>query len=433
MKFKEIKNTLQNLSSDPTVNLLLAHSGGVDSSVLAELLLSDKKKFSVAHCNFKLRDKNSDADEKFVIDWCNKNNVPFFTKCFDIEFYKKENKQSTQVAARNLRYQWFKELCKTHGFSYLLTAHNLNDQFETFLINATRGTGISGLLGIKDTEWLKRPLKNISKNEIIAYANWKQISWREDDSNATDVYLRNQFRHHLIEPWLERNPNTLTNFKTTLNHLKEADQFFQNKLEILKKKIFNKQSNEFDLNAIEKLPQKEFCIHYFFSPLGFSSKEVIKLLKAQKGKVLYSSSFRLIKEQKTLVLSTHKENKKENFILNIEASHQDLPIPLIWETLLLVQKKTWGAHQAALDKKKLKSQLIIRKYQKGDYFYPTNMNGKKLLSKFFKDEKYTTLAKESQWLLCSGQDIVWVIGKRCDRRFISNETHSEILLMQLEL
>ena len=433
MKFEEIKNTLQDLSGHPTINLLLAHSGGVDSSVLANLLLSKKIKFSVAHCNFKLRDKNSDADEKFVMDWCNKHNIPFFTKCFDIRFYKKENKQSTQIAARNLRYEWFKELRRTHGFTFLLTAHNLNDQFETFLINTTRGTGISGLLGIKDTEWLKRPLKNIPKSDIIAYANSNQIRWREDASNATDAYLRNQFRHHLIEPWLEINPNSLTNFKTTLNYLNEADLFLQNKLETLKKKIFNKQSNEFDLNMIEQIPQKEFCIHHFFSPLGFSSKEVIKLLKAQKGKVLFSSSYRLIKEHKTLVLLTLKENKKENFILNLELSQQNLPIPLRWETLLLVKKKTWRAHQAALDKKKLKSQLIIRKYQKGDYFYPTKMNGKKLLSKFFKDEKYTTLEKESQWLLCSGEDIVWVIGKRCDRRFIPKETYSEILLMQLEV
>ena len=236
MKFEEIKNTLQDLSGHPNINLLLAHSGGVDSSVLANLLLSKKIRFSVAHCNFKLRNKDSDADEKFVMGWCNKHNIPFFTKCFDIKFYKKENKQSTQIAARNLRYEWFKELRKTHGFTFLLTAHNLNDQFETFLINATRGTGISGLLGIKDTEWLKRPLKNISKSDIIAYANSNQIRWREDASNRTDAYLRNQFRHHLIEPWLEINPNSLTNFKTTLNYLNEADLFLQNKLENLKKK-----------------------------------------------------------------------------------------------------------------------------------------------------------------------------------------------------
>ena len=175
MKFEEIKNTLQDLSSYPTINLLLAHSGGVDSSVLAELLLSKKIKFSVAHCNFKLRAKDSDDDEKFVKDWCKKHNIPFFTKSFNLEFYKKENKQNTQLAARNLRYQWFKELRKTHKFTFLLTAHNLNDQFETFLINATRGTGISGLLGIKDTEWLKRPMKNISKSEIIAYGKSNQI------------------------------------------------------------------------------------------------------------------------------------------------------------------------------------------------------------------------------------------------------------------
>ena len=434
MNFEEIKKTLQDLSSFSNIKLLLAHSGGVDSSVLAELLLSKNIEFSVAHCNFKLRGEKSDADEQFVMDWCNSQNIPFFSKCFDIEIFKKENKQSTQLAARNLRYQWFGELRKTHRFTFLLTAHNLNDQFETFLMHATRGTGISGLLGIKDTEWVKRPLKDTSKGEIIAYAQSNRIKWREDDSNATDIYMRNKFRHHLVEPWLEKHPNTLTNFKITLNQLIEADLFIQNQLESLKKHLFKKKENitEIDLNALELIPQKEFCIHHWFAPLGFSSKEVIKLFKAQKGKALYSSSHRLIKENKTLVLSPCRRSEKEYFTLYLNDTGKDLPIKLNWNTIFSHSNNQWKPHQAALDKKSIKLPLYIRKYQKGDYFYPVRMKGKKLLSKFFKDEKYTTLEKESQWILCSGKDIIWIIGKRCDKRFTATETCNEILLIQLE-
>jgi tRNA(Ile)-lysidine synthase len=429
------KNTLQDLSSLAHQKVLLAHSGGVDSCVLAQLLLNEKISFVVAHCNYQLRAEASDADEKFVIDWCKANQISFFTKRFDTELYKKRHKQSTQLAARNLRYYWFDELKQDHGFTILLTAHHLNDQFETFLMRTTRGTGINGLLGIQDTDWIQRPLKEIPKSELLAYANRNQIEWREDQSNQSDDYLRNEFRHHLVEPWLKAHPDALKNFKTTLNHLTEADLFIQTQLKSLKKQWFQDTSSgtEIAVAALNQLPQKAFCIHHWFSDKGFSAKEVIKLMQTQKGKVLTSSSHRLIREHKTLVLCPLKKSKKTYFPINLNGVGEELPISLQWEELSSSAKIIWKAHQAALDKKKLKFPLFLRKYEKGDYFYPTGMKGKKLLSKFFKDEKYTTLEKESQWLLCCGDAVVWVIGKRCDQRFVSDEKSEEILLMQLEV
>lgn len=434
MEFKEIENTRQDLSSLASEKLLLAHSGGVDSSVMAQLLLDEKIPFSIAHCNFQLRDSASNDDEKFVRDWSQQHKIPFFTKRFDTLSFKKEHKQSTQLAARNLRYQWFEELRNTHGFSVLLTAHHLNDQFETFFMYATRGTGITGLLGIQERDWIHRPLKNTPKAEILAYAKEHKIKWREDASNATDEYLRNAVRHQFLEPWLEHHPESLTNFKTTLQHLTAANSFIQTQLDFLKKQIFIKQDYglEIDIVLLNQLPQKHFCIHHWFAPLGFSADEILKLLQTSKGKVLYSATHRIIREREHLVLTTLKAINPHRFVLDLSLKENKHPISLVWETVNPTPKMNWKSHQAALDKSLLKKPLSLRKYKKGDYFYPSGMNGKKLLSKFFKDEKYTTLQKESQWLLCSGEDIVWVVGKRCDKRFTATVSTSEILLMQLE-
>lgn len=434
MEFKEIENTLQDLSSLASEKLLLAHSGGVDSCVMAQILLEEKIPFSVAHCNFQLRDSASIADEEFVRTWCKQYKIPFFIKRFDTLSFKKEHKQSIQLAARTLRYQWFEELRNTHGFSVLLTAHHLNDQFETFFMHATRGTGISGLLGIQERDWIQRPLKNTPKAEILAYAQEHKIKWREDASNATDDYLRNEVRHQLLEPWLELHPESLTNFKTTLQHLTAANSFIQSQLDSLKKQFFVEQDSglEIEVALLNQLPQKHFCIHHWFAPLGFSADEVSKLLQASKGKVLYSSTHRLIRERERLVLTTLKEMNTQRFVLDLSSKENKLPISLIWENVNPTSKMNWKSHQAALDKSLLKKPLCLRKYKKGDYFYPSGMNGKKLLSKFFKDEKYTILQKESQWLLCSAEAIVWVVGKRCDERFTAKASASEILLMQLE-
>ena len=434
MNTEGIENTRKELSSLASEKLLLAHSGGVDSSVLAQLLLEQNLSFSVAHCNFQLRGSASDADEAFVQDWCKVHNIPFFVKHFDTQTFKKEQKQSTQLAARTLRYQWFETLRTAHGFSTLLTAHHLNDQLETFLMYATRGTGIAGLLGISERDWIQRPLSGVTKSAILAYAEKHAIAWREDASNATNAYLRNEIRHQLVNPWVESHPESLSNFKTTLTHLSEAHAFIQSQLEQLKKQIFTSkdQGIELQLTAFEQLPQKHFCAHHWFSPYGFSAAEVLKLCSASKGKALFSSTHRLIREREVLLLTTLNETSNATVALDLNSPKTPLPISLVWETLISPPKRDWKNHQAALDKALLKKPLYLRKYQKADYFYPSGMKGKKLLSKFFKDEKYTTLQKESQWLLCSGEDIVWVVGKRCDQRFVGTTSSAEILLMQLE-
>ena len=190
-----IRKTLMGLAQE---KLLLAHSGGIDSSVLAHLLLTEKIPFSVAHCNFQLREKESDEDAFFVKNWCEVNQIRHHAKRFDTLQYKIEHKLGTQEAARTLRYQWFESLREIHDYTAVLTAHHLNDQLESFLMYSTRGTGLNGLLGIPESDWVRRPLLSVTKEEIRAYAKDNQILWREDSSNDTEDYLRNQFRHSVV-------------------------------------------------------------------------------------------------------------------------------------------------------------------------------------------------------------------------------------------
>ena len=414
--------------------VLLAHSGGVDSSVLAEIFIKKSIIFSVAHCNFKLREKESDEDLEFVKNWCFENHISFYFKNFDLQEYKIVNKKSTQEAARDLRYEWFNTLMLGLEFDMLATAHHLNDQFETFLINSIRGTGISGLLGISETEKIIRPLSAISKKEILNYAKKYKIVWREDSSNSQNDYLRNKIRHQVVSPLEQIKSEALENFKTTLKNLSQAEQFIYNQLDSLKNKIFIDDGEIIHVDIEHLIKQKplNFCLHHLFSTFGFEAKEVEKLLNASSGKILTTNSFRLIRDRKQLLIS--HINKEDNLpiTIDLEKKNKKLPFGLEFKLGKLKLKKKWIPQEAFLDKDLLKNPLYIRKYKEGDYFYPSGMKGKKLLSKFFKDEKYSLLEKEKQWLLFSGDQIVWLVGKRCDRRFIANEQTRNKLLLRLK-
>ena len=414
------KELLNKLNIDHTglsgKQLLLAHSGGLDSSVLAHLLLKAGLNFSVAHCNFQLRASESEADMKFVEAWSREHSIPFFCVKFATEIHKEFYKKSIQVSARDLRYDWFYSLMEVYEFDFLLTAHHLNDQLETFLINTTRATGISGLLGIQEKETLLRPLRTIPKKELIKYAEAEKISWREDQSNASDAYLRNAIRHHVIPAIEEVVPNALQNFQSTLDHLDLANDFIRESLETQKNKLFKNtgKSLSIEIKELEELPSLSFCLHHWFAPFGFDTKEVVKLMESESGKVIYSPSHRLIRDRSSITLSLLYSKEDNQFLFDPLKNNQDLPIQLSCESIEIKGKETWESHQATLDRRMLKKPLSLRKSIKGDYFYPTGMKGKKLLSKFFKDEKYSLLEKEQQWLLCSENKIVWVIGKRCD-------------------
>ena len=412
--------------------ILLAHSGGVDSCVLGDILIRSKIKFSVAHCNFQLRGEESDNDLLFVKKWCKKNRVKFYFKIFNLIDYKLKNKKGIQESARDLRYKWFNHLTTNKGVDYLVTAHHLNDQFETFLINASRASGIFGLVGIPESNKLLRPLLNVTKMQILDYAKKNNLEWREDSSNTSEDYFRNIIRHQVVKPFENYKPKTLKNFKKTLVHLKDAQEFISHQFDKLKKELFIEKNKHtyIEIESLKKIKPLSFSLHHFFSPKGFNSKEVEKLVFSSPGKLILSKKYRLIRDRKYLILSPLLKKEINEILIDLDKKNLKLPIPIKWEYISNLEKKAHKNNEVFLDRETLKSPISLRKYKNGDYFYPSGMKGKKLLSKFFKDEKYSLLDKEEQWLLCSNGEIVWIIGKRCDNRFLARPNTKNKLLMR---
>src|SRR5690606_35942049 len=261
---KHLKNHYPNLWK---TQLLLAVSGGIDSMVLLDLLHKLNLNITIAHCNFKLREKDSEDDKNFVTSYAQLHNIPFFVKNFDTESFAKDQKLSIQLAARKLRYDWFFELTEKHGFDYIVTAHHLDDSLETFFINLSRGTGLEGLLGIRENENVIRPLLDFSKSQIQQYASENNLNWREDISNASDKYLRNKIRHHLIPVLKEINPDFLQSFQKTRQHLQASQNFTENIVEEILNEILVKKKNSItlDINKLNNHKNKEFLLYQWLS------------------------------------------------------------------------------------------------------------------------------------------------------------------------
>lgn len=408
---------------------LLACSGGVDSMVLLDLLHKSTFNFAVAHCNFQLRGEESDADEDLVKQQCATLAIPFFSKRFFTKAYAEENKLSTQMAARELRYTWFAALMKEQGFTHLITAHHLNDQVETFLINLSRASGLKGLSGIP-TNQVVRPLLGVQKQKIVNYAQEQHISWREDASNASDAYLRNQLRHQLLPAWEMIIPNISAQIHQSIERLSWAQQALTVQVEEFKRKHFTEKEEEskVPLAALDKLKPQEYYLHALFSPYGFHHlSDLLDLIQTQSGKQLRSNSHRLVRDREHLILHPLPKDEQEREEVVYWEANCDLQQPI---KLQLVGESPQNKQTAILDTSLLKYPLILRKYQEGDYFYPVGMQGKKKLSKFFKDLKYSLLEKEQQWLLCSENDIVWVIGQRVDARYAAKEHSTTTIHIQ---
>ncbi|HSD14504.1 MAG TPA: tRNA lysidine(34) synthetase TilS [Flavobacterium sp.] len=414
--------------------LLLAVSGGIDSMVLIHLLHQLKFDISVAHCNFNLRGNESDGDAEFVKSICGKINIDFFLNSFKTSEYASLNKLSIQVAARQLRYDWFNELLEIEGFDYLLTAHHLDDSIETFLINFTRGTGLEGLTGIpQQNDKIIRPLLIFTREEIENYAKENQIQWREDSSNASDKYLRNKLRHKVIPILKELNPGFSNSFLQTLENLQQSESMVDDASRIVYRKVVKDVNSQKIINLEELmiLPNYQAYLYQWLKPFGFTAwNDIYDLVEAQSGKQVFSEKHRLLKDRNTLILTKKKEIEKEVYAVYQEVENSEIPLKI---SVCDKGDITFGNKDIIFaDKDTLKFPLEFRKWEEGDYFYPFGITGKKKLSKYFKDEKFSLVEKENTWLLCSENQVVWVVGKRADRRFSVNETTQTIIKIELK-
>lgn len=442
------KHINKNLPFLKDKKLLVAISGGIDSIVLTHLLHKLKFDISLAHCNFMLRGKESNKDEQFVKELGEELAIPTYAIQFNTKNYAEEKGLSTQMAARELRYNWFQELSKEHQLDYIITAHQKDDVIETFLINLTRGTGLNGLTGIPEVNKnVVRPLLPFNRNDILVHATRRKLQWREDSTNSSIKYVRNKIRHKVVPFLKEINPTLLDTFSRTLENLKGSQQIINDRINEIKEKVVTvtDEAIYFEISELKKLSNPKVYLYELLQDYSFTEwDDVTNLLDSQTGKQVYSSTHRLLKNRDTLILSKIKDSEQiEPFEVPENTSKIKKPIKLkfkkvdvpfdtknhstkVFGELILEKPGT-----ILIDYDKLVFPLTIRKWQKGDAFYPIGLNGKKKLSKFFKDEKLSLIEKENTWLLCSNNEIVWVIGKRLDNRFKVSKTTSAILKIKL--
>ncbi|XOL41942.1 tRNA(Ile)-lysidine synthase [Aequorivita nionensis] len=408
--------------------LLIACSGGLDSVVLTHLMKNLNSEIALAHCNFSLRGKESDGDEMFVIGLAKNMQIPVFAETFDTKKYAKEHKISTQMAARDLRYAWFDEILKDFKFDYLLTAHHLDDTLETFFINLSRGTGLTGLAGIpKKNNKIIRPLLNFSREEILKYAEENNLKWREDSSNLKTDYLRNKLRLEVLPQFKETNETLLKNFQKTQRNIQASQNLIEDYTALVYNLVVSEAVDSYKINIpkIKELPHTDALLYELLNGFGFTEwEDVSNLLDAQTGKQLFSKTHRLIKNREELVLTEiDLEKRNDEFLV----SEEEITSPI---NLKIEPSKYIGETEKNLiyvASEKLNFPLKLRKWKRGDSFQPFGMKGKKKLSKFFKDEKIPLNEKEKIWLLLSDEKIVWVIGHRMDDRFKVTENTKRIL------
>jgi len=410
--------------------ILIACSGGLDSVVLSRLFKELNYDISLAHCNFSLRGKESDEDEKFVILLADKLSIPIFNKKFNTKAYKIKHKLSTQVAARQLRYQWFEEVCTEHSFDYLATAHHLDDDLETFLINLSRGTGLRGLIGIPlINDKIIRPFLNFPRADILQYAKEKNSPWREDSSNQTSDYLRNKLRIEVIPRLKEVDHNLLNGFHQTQKYLNDSMALVNDYMALIKNLVVDETEDGFEIDVLklQDLPNTNALLYELLAPFGFTAwDDISDLLTAQSGKQIFSESHRILKNRKSLLLVENSfVHNEETYTIKESDTGIDTPINLKIEQVDKTSDYTPSI--VYLDLQKLNFPLQLRKWREGDSFYPFGMKGKKKLSKFFKDEKLSLVAKEKTWVLTSGNHIVWIVGMRSDHRFKVESQTKKIL------
>ena len=409
--------------------LIIATSGGLDSMVLLHLFQELKQEIAIAHCNFQLRGLESFEDQNFVQNYAAANDIPIFVTQFDTENFAKDYKLSTQVAARNLRYDWFYELLESKNYDYILTAHHADDNLETFIINLSRGTGLDGLVGIpSQNDKIIRPLLTFSRQEIENFAKENNIKWREDSSNASDKYLRNKIRHTIIPRLKELNENFLESFQKTQIYLQESQIMVEDATIMIYQQVAKEVGEEihFDLLKLKTLPNFKSYLYQWLLEFGFSAwNDIYDLVDAQSGKIIYSNGYKLLKNRNHFILSPISKN--DNEIYFIEKNQLEVKIPLNLSICQVLDISNTNQNTIFVDAEKLSFPLTIRKWNKGDGFQPFGMNGNsKKVSKFFKDEKLSVLEKQNIWILLSDNQIVWIIGLRQDERFKIETTTKNI-------
>lgn len=409
---------------EPHQKVLLAVSGGIDSMVLLNLFEKSGFEYGIVHCNFNLRGEESDGDEEFVKQQVLIHGVPSWFESFETEEYASLKGISIEMAARELRYEFFEKIRIENNFDFIATAHHLDDLIETFFLNLSRKTGIKGLTGIKEKAGkIIRPLLFADRKEIEDYARVNFIEFREDSTNNEVVYQRNFLRHKILPLFQELNPSFKKNILASIENLKEAEQVYAGYLDEDREKVLRKEENniEIDIESLLKTLFPKALLFEILTEFNFNSsviKEVFEGLFTDSGKLFYSKTHRAIKDRQSLFITPIDEQEDRIYYVEEDDIELFAPVNLNIVKIPASEFELDKSHNVAcIDFSLMEFPLLIRKWQQGDYFQPLGMTGFKKVSDFFIDEKIPLHEKENTWLLCSGNKIVWIMGHRIDNRF----------------
>lgn len=427
--------------------LLLAVSGGADSTALCELCDQAGFTFKILHCNFQLRGEESERDELFVKSLAEKYRVEFLLRKFDTDAFAAAQKISTQVAARQLRYDWFKEVAahfSIHSNARIVTAHHADDNIETMLMNFFKGTGIKGLRGIPEKQHgIVRPMLSFTRKEILSFLSEQKLEYVDDSSNHSDKYTRNYFRNQLIPNLQKAFPKVEENLRDNVSRFVEIEQLYREAVDFHIKKILEKKGNEVHIPVlkIQKLPAQKTILYEILTEFNFSpaqTNEVHHLLKSETGKYVDSSTHRIFRNRAWIVITPREASQSEQVLIEkgiLEAAFQegsiliktfsrDKAVALLRNVSIEknIEGKEW---RVLLDDKKITFPLLLRKWKAGDYFYPLGMKHKKKINRFLNDQKLSLSEKEKVWVLESDKKIIWVLGFRIDDRYkVTDRTQS---------
>jgi tRNA(Ile)-lysidine synthase len=427
----------------PGDRLLLAVSGGLDSVVLCELSHRAGFRFVIAHCNFQLRGGESDRDEAFVRQLAHRYGRELLVERFDAQAFAAARHLSVQVAARELRYGWFRQVVEgwggeregSGGKGVIATAHQLDDNIETMVMNFFRGTGLTGLRGMLPRQGqIVRPLLFARRAELHRFAEEAKLTWVEDSSNESDKYTRNFFRHQIL-PLVERAyPSGLGNLADNLGRFREIEAIYREAIEQQKKRLLEHKGSEIHIPVLKlkKAGPLATLIHEIFSTYGFTPQQnsaIAGLLDSPSGKYICSPSHRLLKDRRWLILTPLDSVGSVTILIEKDRTIVEYArgaLQLEWLPDFTGQPSADGS-VAWLDAKEIHFPLLLRPWRPGDYFYPLGMRKKKKLARFFIDQRLSLAEKEKVWVLEMDKKIIWVVGRRIDDRFRLTPSTSEAL------
>ena len=467
--------------------VLLAVSGGVDSMCMAELFLNStaKVRFALAHCNFHLRGEESDSDEALVREWAESHGVIFIKKDFDTKEYAASNGVSIEMAARELRYTWFAEVCRERGFAALAVAHNANDNAETMILNMLRGTGVKGMTGMRGSSLLPgsdarliRPLLGFTRKDIHEYAVSHGLQWHEDSTNADSAYKRNCIRNEVFPLFERLNPSFLTTLNEDMERFAQVQSVADEYVRSVSAEIARLEDNGLPVIERQKLTSKkdwEYVLFRLLEPFGFTSSVVADLVSVLKsggtvsGRTFVAHEYLAVtsaKEISVFRIGNRDGNRQDGHFdklcdraapLSEPAASVAEPVETtdiaIEATVITIEGPgTYSlngvkfsvslsddvrnvrtvAGETKSDTAGIPFPFTVRHWKNGDWMRPLGMRGRKKLSDIFVDLKFSLTEKKKALVIADeGSHVLALVGHRIDDSVKVTKDTSSVTVIRL--